>query len=121
MQQAQQEFSWSGDVEQAFTDGRLYVEIDEPRSISPHLAFVNRPAKWDGRGSLVHVISRPAGGEIRGYVLIEGKLHMRLPNHAGDWPELDAAVARRVSAKGCGFGVDGADCYTCETSKVVKP
>lgn len=90
--------SWSGEVEQAFADGRLYLQVDAERTHSPYLSLVDRPAKWDGIGSIVHVISRPAGGEIRGYVLIAGKLHLRLPNYAGDWPELDVAVARRVPA-----------------------
>lgn len=121
MQDTQLSLSWNGDVEQAFAEGRLYLKIDPEKRHSPHLSFVNRPTRWDGIGAIVHVISRPAGGEIRGYVLINGALYLRLPNYAGDWPELDAAVARRISAKGCGFGVDGADCYACETSKAVKP
>lgn len=84
-------------IEAAFADGRLYIEIDAEKQLHPHLSFVDRPAKWNGIGALVHVISRPAHGEIRGYVLIDGRLHLRLPNYAGDWPALDAAVARRIS------------------------
>ncbi len=85
------------EIEEAFAHGRLYVEVDAETRLNPHLSFVDRPAKWDGIGALVHVISRPARGEIRGYVLIAGRLHLRLPNYAGDWPELDAEVTRRVT------------------------
>ena len=101
--QAELPLEYSGEVEAAFADGRLYITVDDQfertgRTLSPHLSFVARPATWDGHGKLVHVISRPAHGEIRGYVLINGLLHLRLPNYAGDWPELDAAVARRLLA-----------------------
>lgn len=87
---------YSAEVEQAFVDGRLYLLVDDERNLNPHLLFVDPPKKWDGRGALVHVISKPAGGEIRGFILIDGRLHMRLPNYAGAWPELDAAVSRRM-------------------------
>lgn len=90
---------YSGTVEAAFEDGRIFIQVDEERTLHPYLSFVDRPAKWNGKGALVHVISKPAGGEIRGYVLIDGRLHMRLPNYAGDWPELDAAVTRRLNAR----------------------
>lgn len=97
--QGQLALSWSGEIEAAFADDRLFIEVDAEKQLHPYLSFVDRPAKWDGVGALVHVISRPAGGEIRGYVLIDGKLHLRLPNYAGNWPELDAAVARRINAR----------------------
>lgn len=87
---------YSGEVEAAFADGRLSVIVDPARSLQPYLSFVGSPPKWDGHGALVHVVSRPAGGEIRGYILIGNSLHLRLPSYAGDWPELDAAVARRL-------------------------
>jgi len=90
---------YSNDVESAFTDGRLSIVVDDERTLQWHLSFVARPEKWDCRGSIVHVVSKPAGGEIRGYVLINGTLHMRLPNYEGDWPELDAAVERRLGAR----------------------
>ncbi|MGN6104853.1 MAG: hypothetical protein ACTHU0_07110, partial [Kofleriaceae bacterium] len=35
------------DVESAFDDGRLYIEIDAEQRLHPHLSFVARPAKWD--------------------------------------------------------------------------
>lgn len=42
---------------------------------------------------LIHVISRHAGGEIRGYVSLEGgPWLLRHPNYTGDWPEMDRAV-----------------------------
>jgi hypothetical protein len=94
--QTELSLSWSGEVEAAFGDGRLYIEVDDEKRHSPHLSFIDRAAKWDGIGAIVHVISRPAGGEIRGYVLIAGKLHLRLPCYSGPCAEMDAAVARRV-------------------------
>lgn len=87
------------DVESAFIDGRLYIVVNDECRLNPHLLFEERPAKWDERGRIVHVISKPAGGEIRGYIMIDGALHLRLPNYAGDWPDLDAAVARRLDAR----------------------
>lgn len=96
--QTEMALDYSGEVEQAFADDRLFIIVDDEKPLQWHLSFVARPEKWDCRGSIVHVVSRPAGGEIRGYVLIDGTLHLRLPNYAGDWPELDAAVSRRLSA-----------------------
>lgn len=87
------------EVEEAFADGRLSIIVDDEKTLNPHLWFVGYPTKWDGRGALVHVMSRPSRGEIRGYVLIDGVLHMRLPNYAGDWPDLDAAVESRLNAR----------------------
>lgn len=87
------------EVETAFSDGRLSILVDEERNLNPHLSFVACPPKWDGRGALVHVISKPAGGEIRGYVRIGNVIHLRLPNYAGEWPDLDAAVEKRLGVR----------------------
>lgn len=47
---------------------------------------------------VVHVMSKPAGGEIRGYVLdAQGGLRLRLPAYAGDWPELDRAIVESLA------------------------
>lgn len=112
--QTEMSLDYSSDVETAFGDGRLSIIVDDERSLSLHLSFIARPAKWDGRGAVVHVVSRPAGGEIRGYVLIAGVLHLRLPNYAGEWPELDAAVERRLNARAAKDG-DVCDCNTRTT------
>lgn len=96
--QAELNLDYSATVEQAFADGRLSIIVDDETSLQWHLGFVGRPDKWDCRGAIVHIISKPAGGEIRGYVRIGNALHLRLPNYAGDWPELDAAVERRLGA-----------------------
>lgn len=91
---------YSNDVESAFADGRLSIIVDDERTLDPRRSsFVARPVKWDGHGAFVHVMSSPAGGEIRGYVLIKGALHLRLPNYAGEWPELNTAVERRLNAR----------------------
>lgn len=90
----------SDDVEDAFADGRLFVVVDPPR---PHgnrsAAFAGcNGIKYDAPIRFVHVVSKPAGGEIRGYVLTEdGVLRGRVPCYTGDWPEIDAAVLARVA------------------------
>lgn len=48
---------------------------------------------------LLHVISRAAGGESRGYWRHKdagGGWRVRRPNYTGDWPEMDRAVADLV-------------------------
>lgn len=93
---------YSNDVEAAFADGRLYLVIDPPRPLDAwRLSFVGADGYRRGGVAetmrLVHVISRPAHGECIGYVLTEdGALRLRLPNYAGEWPEMDAAVLARV-------------------------
>lgn len=84
------------DIEAAFDDGRLYTLVDESRRIG-HSSFVgSHEFKWDDSGVIVHVISKPSGGEIRGYVRINGELRLRLPCTPIDWPELDEVVSRRL-------------------------
>lgn len=92
---------YSNEVEAAFGDGRLYLIVDPPRPLDAwRLSFVGADfyrGRADETMRLVHVISRPSGGECVGYVLTEGgALRLRLPNYAGDWPEMDAAVLARV-------------------------
>lgn len=85
------------EVARAFADGRLRVEVDAPRTAAwlGHSQFVgcNGIAPHE-EVRLVHVISRTAGGEVRGYVIARGTLRLRGPAYAGDWPEMDAAVVR---------------------------
>ena len=72
-------------VEDAFADGRLFLIFDDPK---PY------------RDRFVHVMSRPAGGEIRGYIFDgDNRLRIRQPNYHGHWPELDLAVAKRTGAE----------------------
>lgn len=88
-------------IEAAFADGRLRLLIDEPRS-RQHFAsmFVGEKVARGEQLRVIHVLSRPAGGEIRGYVLTDDDvLRLRLPEYAGAWPALDAAVSSRVGAR----------------------
>lgn len=94
------------EVEAAFADGRLYLILGEVQPLTRLTAdFVGADSygvKAAGKLRWVHVISKPAGGEIRGYAIVEGEnvLRIRLPNYRGDWPELDNAVQERTHATG---------------------
>lgn len=87
-------------VLEAFAAGDLRVQVDEPVLVTQQLAaFVGDDLVKPGtKVRVVHVISKPARGEVRGYVLVEGEttLRLRLPCYSGDWPEMDAEVGRRV-------------------------
>lgn len=87
-------------VEEAFELGDLRVEVDDPVPVTRQTAaFVGDDLVKPGtQVRVVHVISKPARGEVRGYVLVEGEtaLRLRTPCYSGDWPEMDAAVQRRV-------------------------
>lgn len=83
-------------------DGWLRVDVDQHESsVPPYLNVVGYKPALATNGvtvlprtmRFVHVMSRSAGGEIRGYALIDGRAYLRLPNYAGEWPELDTAVA----------------------------
>lgn len=82
----------SNDVERAFADGLLLVEVD---------ARVSGRCPWTGLDQrCVHVISKRAGGEIRGYALLDdGRLIIRVPSYTGAWYELDRLVERIVGAR----------------------
>lgn len=87
-------------VTEAFKAGRIYVEIDPPRPLGGRAAaFVgDRVVDVHEPVRIVHVMSKPAGGEIRGYVLTvaDGQLRLRLPCYTGRWDEMDAEVLARV-------------------------
>lgn len=63
--------------------------------------------RFGGELELLHVMSVPAGGEIRGYQRPRGKSDaawtVRQPCYTGDWPEVDAAVAALVGGAVKGF------------------
>lgn len=48
-----------------------------------------------GEREILHVLSRHAGGEVRGYIRPRGGdiWEVRRPAHEGHWPEMDRAVA----------------------------
>lgn len=97
--EAEQEELFPSEMESAFADGRVWLIVDEPRPYGRHSSAIEGPCPhWDEPVRWVHVMSRPAGGEIRGYALVEGELRLRLPNYSGDWPEMDAAVRARVAS-----------------------
>jgi len=95
------------EIETAFSDGRLSVVLDDRISEGTSVFTSNflgrdevKPSLVEGKPTLplrwVHVMSKPAKGEIRGYALVNGKLHVRLPDYVGPWPELDQAVATKL-------------------------
>lgn len=97
----QSELQFANDVEAAFADGRVSLIVDPPVIYSSRMSMFEGSIKLrdldEHRIRWVHVMSKPAGGEIRGYALIGSELRVRLPNYAGPWPEMDAAVAARIA------------------------
>lgn len=88
-------------------ENNLRVEVDAPIDVlSIRTAYVGERAVLVNalergehpKGMFVHVISPHVGGEIRGYVLIDARLHLRLPCYTGLWPELDSAVEKHLGA-----------------------
>lgn len=75
------------DVIDAFEDGRLYLHRSEFR------------CGTYGHCEKVHVMSNPAGGEIRGYQRPVGSdrpWQICTPNYMGVWHDLDREVERRA-------------------------
>lgn len=73
------------------------------------------------QGRLVNVISTHAKGEIRGYVLSDGVLHLRPPSYTGRWEAMDHAVGRTLARF---LGLDGlvpVAPYTVAAGGVVQP
>ncbi len=74
----------------------LYLLVDdELRNNDSRCAGSHLPAGVAYR--VVHVISRWAGGEIRGYLVHAGELTVRQPCYSGEWPELDALVREKLA------------------------
>ncbi|WP_163869637.1 hypothetical protein [Myxococcus eversor] len=89
----------ASEVPRAFDDGRLYLLVDTPVRSSGHRdsgVCGGNAADADGMVTWVHVISRPAGGEVRGYARVGGELRLRLPAYPLEWHELDAEVLHRI-------------------------
>lgn len=71
------------DLAELLRDGVLRIHVGERRQL------------YEDR--FVAVISRPAGGSVRHYRLCDrGCAHVALPAYEGDWPEMDALVAREL-------------------------
>jgi len=70
----------------------LYLVVDVPkpasRSFGPTRLKPGHPV------GLVHVMSVHAGGEARGYWIVDGRLELRHPARPRRWFSLDAAVQR---------------------------
>lgn len=93
----------------AFERGTLRLEIDKPRAAhtAGYYPFDGDEAfPVDVEIRVVHLISVPQRGEIRGYVLIDNpdrtspypfQLRFRTPIPS-EWAELDAIVARKLDA-----------------------
>jgi len=45
---------------------------------------------------VVHVMSPHVGGEVRGYMIVDGELRLRLPAYSGAWTEMDEAVSAHL-------------------------
>lgn len=89
-------------IEQSFRAGRIRVDVDEHtttfggRFLTP---IQDERSIAPGAGiRFVHVMSKPSGGEMRGYALVDGALRVTGANPL-HWPEMDKAVARRTGAR----------------------
>ncbi len=72
--------------------GELSVDGSEPGILSVGRSAINAR---EGHLSLIHVMSRAAGGEVRGYVSVDGgPWKVRHPNYTGEWPTMDRAVEK---------------------------
>lgn len=103
-----EQISFDLDVTVTWSEFRehLVIQVDDERPIGKPYgggyigAFIGDSAfSVDDRIRVVHVISKPAKGEIRGYVWIGDELRLRLPARPGDWPALDAYVAHELGAR----------------------
>jgi hypothetical protein len=83
----------------AFGDGRLGLLITNHeayhRGLSGHVR-AGITAAFDGQPCyVIHVMSKPAGGEIRGYIWVGDAVYIRLPLRM-EWIELDQIVCNRL-------------------------
>ena len=91
--------------DEAFEDGRLTIIMTEHlhyhRGFSGHVRS-GEFIRWEGdKFATVHVVSKPAGGEIRGYVRLGGVLFLRTPAYPPSWDDLDLAVSKRLGMPVC--------------------
>lgn len=90
-----------GTIEDAAARGVLRLEVDDERPLhrlNGSAIVGGERVDADEPIRVVHVISTYAGGEVRGYVLARGRLHLRLPCYTGRWAEMDAWVAAQLGA-----------------------
>lgn len=84
------------EVREAFAEGTLRVEVDAPVGAGNLTSHVAGGLELGGQVTWVHVLSKPAGGEIRGYAKVGDVLRLRLPAYPVHWTELDAEVCERL-------------------------
>ncbi len=89
----------ASEVAGAFADGRLYLLVDTPVRSSGYrdsMVCGGDAADADGLVTWVHVMSKHASCEVRGYAKVGAELRLRLPQYVVEWPEVDAEVCRRL-------------------------
>jgi hypothetical protein len=86
----------------------VYLGVDRPRPMARELSAFIGDRRYLAGGTLVcvHVMSIHAGGEVRGYFLVDGKLRLRLPCYGGEWVEMDAAVSAALGAPVVSYRLD---------------
>lgn len=89
-------------IEQAFRAERLRIDVDDkPTPFGGRLLTPIAGEREIAPGTpmrFVHVMSKPSGGEIRGYALIGDELRVTGADPLSH-PEMDKAIARRLGAK----------------------
>lgn len=87
------------DVHAAFASGTLRLVIDDESKFDSRRTGMFRGCnRWkDGEPiRIVHVVSKSAGGEIRGYVIVRQELYERGPSYMR-WPAMDREVSRQIA------------------------
>jgi len=75
----------------------VWVSAPAPHSCDRHGRFEGSDELDGVPISRIHVMSRYAGGQIRGYALHAGGLGVCLPCHEGPWLEMDIEVRRLLA------------------------
>lgn len=75
--------------------GWLYLLIDDFDTPAARTSFYHRDVgiHHDDSVRFVHVMSHARHGEVRVYVIWDGRLWLGSPCYSGRWPEVDEAVS----------------------------
>lgn len=87
------------DLAALFDGGDLRLSADAREQHLSWYPLLRGGPEGLSEGRFVRVMSRPAGGQIRGYLLHNGRAYLWLPDAIGDWPEMDAEVSRRLGVE----------------------
>jgi len=92
------------DLGHKMEDGKtpLYLMVDEPTQVlwyNVKLGHEDEQSLVGRNCQILHVISRPMKGEIRGYCYFEDRLILRRPAYPELWDELDREVERITGKK----------------------